>query len=284
MSKFKKKIAKRILAYILSGAMIMSNMTAFASESSDDTGGGYIEEVADTDDVGIEEAEEAEEAEKDENSEETEKTNESEKTDKEEANTENDTATTVETKETQTSETKSSSSVDKEDTVDEEDTTEADEKTEDVKAAATLTADMVKVGGKPVATNGKAEYTVEYNDEAIEPEVSIENCVKDTDFTVSYKDNNAAGTATITVTPVADSQQLTGDAVEITFEITAKQTTTALSEKTETNTYTLDFDTLCRGEDAKTLPFEYDIFTVPTDGKIGDRNSKKIYVSNGSTT
>lgn len=40
MGKLKKKFGRRILAYILSGAMMMSNMTAFASEASQDTGGG----------------------------------------------------------------------------------------------------------------------------------------------------------------------------------------------------------------------------------------------------
>lgn len=46
MSKFKKGLMKRVLAVILSGAMVMSNMTAFASEAPADSG-GYIEEVAD---------------------------------------------------------------------------------------------------------------------------------------------------------------------------------------------------------------------------------------------
>ncbi len=42
MSKFKKKFGRRILAFVLSGAMIMSNMTAFASETSQNTGGGTL--------------------------------------------------------------------------------------------------------------------------------------------------------------------------------------------------------------------------------------------------
>lgn len=42
MSRFKKNMASRILAYLLSGAMIMSNMTAYASEPSDNTGGGVL--------------------------------------------------------------------------------------------------------------------------------------------------------------------------------------------------------------------------------------------------
>lgn len=42
MSRFKKNMASRILAYLLSGAMIMSNMTAYASEPSDNTGGGTM--------------------------------------------------------------------------------------------------------------------------------------------------------------------------------------------------------------------------------------------------
>ena len=50
MSRFGKNIGRRILAYLLSGAMIMSNMTAFASEPSPDTVGRYIyEQEADDD-------------------------------------------------------------------------------------------------------------------------------------------------------------------------------------------------------------------------------------------
>lgn len=60
MSKFKNRLAKRVMAMILSGAMIMSNMTAFASEAPVDTGGGYINEVKSVDrqeDADIETAE-----------------------------------------------------------------------------------------------------------------------------------------------------------------------------------------------------------------------------------
>ncbi len=39
MSRFRKNMAGRMLAYLLSGAMIMSNMTAYASEPSGNTGG-----------------------------------------------------------------------------------------------------------------------------------------------------------------------------------------------------------------------------------------------------
>ena len=60
MSKFKKKLGGRILAYILSGAMLMSNMTAFATEAPADTREEYYEEVSedsvpDTDDAETEE-------------------------------------------------------------------------------------------------------------------------------------------------------------------------------------------------------------------------------------
>lgn len=41
MSRLKKGLVKRVMAVILSGAMIVSNMTTFASETSEDTGGGY---------------------------------------------------------------------------------------------------------------------------------------------------------------------------------------------------------------------------------------------------
>lgn len=42
MSRLKKGLVKRVMAVILSGAMIVSNMTAFASETSEDTGGGTV--------------------------------------------------------------------------------------------------------------------------------------------------------------------------------------------------------------------------------------------------
>ncbi len=44
MLNMKNKLAKRIMAFVLSGAMVMSNMTAFASETSDGTGETYYEE------------------------------------------------------------------------------------------------------------------------------------------------------------------------------------------------------------------------------------------------
>ena len=65
MSRFKNRLVKRVMAVILSGAMVMScmpssNMTAFASETPSDTGGGYFSEVEDVgreDDADIETAE-----------------------------------------------------------------------------------------------------------------------------------------------------------------------------------------------------------------------------------
>lgn len=63
MSKFKKKFGRRILAYLLSGAMIMSNLTAFASETSGDSGGKYsYEETSEVDDTNADNAEENAEA------------------------------------------------------------------------------------------------------------------------------------------------------------------------------------------------------------------------------
>lgn len=60
MSRFKNRLVKRVMAVILSGAMVMSNMTAFASEAPSDTGGGYFSEMEDVgreDDADIETAE-----------------------------------------------------------------------------------------------------------------------------------------------------------------------------------------------------------------------------------
>ncbi len=63
MSKFKKKFGKRILAFLLSGAMIMSNMTAFASEPSQNTEEGYsYEQLADVDSDDVERTDETVEA------------------------------------------------------------------------------------------------------------------------------------------------------------------------------------------------------------------------------
>ena len=45
MGRFKKGFMKRVIAILLSGTMVMSNMTAFASEAPADSG-GYIEEIA----------------------------------------------------------------------------------------------------------------------------------------------------------------------------------------------------------------------------------------------
>lgn len=42
MGRFKKKFGRHILAYLLSGAMIMSGMTSFASEPVENTGGGIM--------------------------------------------------------------------------------------------------------------------------------------------------------------------------------------------------------------------------------------------------
>ena len=50
MLNMKNKLAKRIMAFVLSGAMVISGlaptgMTAYAAEASDDTGSGYSREV-----------------------------------------------------------------------------------------------------------------------------------------------------------------------------------------------------------------------------------------------
>lgn len=54
MSRFRNRLAKRVMAVILSGAMVMSgvplsSMTAYASEAPTDTGGGYISKAEDVD-------------------------------------------------------------------------------------------------------------------------------------------------------------------------------------------------------------------------------------------
>ncbi|NDO49116.1 hypothetical protein FMM75_06635 [Lachnospiraceae bacterium MD335] len=134
MSRFKKNMASRILAYLLSGAMIMSNMTAYASEPSDNTGGGYYEEAADSEstDTGYAEEAEADDASKDA------EYNEDEKDDVKEASEETVGATettdgeaeeTQTSKEEQTSETESSLSADTE-TTEAEETSEEETETE----------------------------------------------------------------------------------------------------------------------------------------------------------
>lgn len=89
MSRLKKNLGRRLLAFILSGAMIMSNMTAFASEPLNNTGGGYYEESADetegtaaeerADHTDSDDADEAEENEKAEDVKDADKAEETEK-------------------------------------------------------------------------------------------------------------------------------------------------------------------------------------------------------------
>ena len=124
MFKAKNKLAKRLLAFVLSGAMIFSSVapsgtTAFAAEASADTGGGYQEEVAETGDT-----DDGEKV-----SEETSKSEDNASSEKEDTKTQEsseDTAVTTEVAEStaedeeQTSETKSSLSEEKESTVIEE--------------------------------------------------------------------------------------------------------------------------------------------------------------------
>lgn len=152
MSKFKKGLMKRVMAVILSGAMVMSNMTVFASEAPADTGGGYVEEVAD--DVSKDDETESKSADnqsEDEKavSEETSKSEDNASTEKDD--TDDAKETSVETTETETtkteasddertSETESSLSAETEEaesteeTETETETTEEDTEDEDVKA------------------------------------------------------------------------------------------------------------------------------------------------------
>ena len=170
MSKFKKKFGKRILAFLLSGAMIMSNITAFASEASSDTGGkSAYEETSEADEATANDAEEkaeADEALKDEgnSSDENEEVKESSSEAVEETK-EKDSEQSSEVKESdeeQASETKTSNeetSLEEEQTSEaesfsstEEDTEEVREKAqgdEDVRAYdATLKTDVWDFGGE----------------------------------------------------------------------------------------------------------------------------------------
>ena len=137
MSKFKKKFGKRILAFLLSGAMIMSNMTAFASEAPQDTGGEYVREetvVTDENDTEYVEETDADESSKSEDST-ADKKDDVKETSAEtvEATETSDSKETKETetaKEEQTSETESSLSADTETTDVEEETSEEEQTSE----------------------------------------------------------------------------------------------------------------------------------------------------------
>ncbi len=162
MSKFKKKFGKRILAFLLSGAMIMSNMTAFASEAPQDTGEEYVREetvVTDENDTEYVEEADADESSKSEDST-ADKKDDVKETSAEtvEATETSDSKETKETetaKEEQTSETESSLSADTEEAsevetesteeVSEEETTEAVEEEDDVKAGTLHTFDATKL-------------------------------------------------------------------------------------------------------------------------------------------
>ncbi len=136
MSKFKKKFGKRILAFLLSGAMIMSNMTAFASEAPQDTGEEYVREetvVTDENDTEYVEEADADESSKSEDST-ADKTDDVKETSAEtvEATETSDSKETTETetaKEEQTSETESSLSAETE-TTDAEETSEEEQTSE----------------------------------------------------------------------------------------------------------------------------------------------------------
>jgi len=67
MSKFKNRLMKRVMAVILSGAMVMSSMTlpgatAYAAEAEEDTGGGYSEALSEDEELKAEEADNKDEA------------------------------------------------------------------------------------------------------------------------------------------------------------------------------------------------------------------------------
>ena len=136
MSKFKKKFGKRILAFLLSGAMIMSNMTAFASEAPQDTGEEYVREetvVTDENDTEYVEEADADESSKSEDST-ADKKDDVKETSAEtvEATETSDSKETTETetaKEEQTSETESSLSAETE-TTDAEETSEEEQTSE----------------------------------------------------------------------------------------------------------------------------------------------------------
>lgn len=187
MGKFKKKFGRRILAYILSGAMIMSNMTAFASEPSNDTSGYYEETVDDTVDNESSEEAEADEASKSE-SDASDRKDDVKETSVEtveatETEDSKETEETETTKEEQTSETESSFSGENESTEEletEEKTSETEKKTKEKNNKAA----------------GDKTYTSTYNfaDESIIPADSLGNVtVKSADgkLTVAAGNQNA---------------------------------------------------------------------------------------------
>ncbi len=95
--------------------------------------------------------------------------------------------------------------------------------------AIPLTAEMIEL----------EEESFTYTGSAIEPEVTVSNegviYGKDTDYTVSYSDNNnIVGTATVTVKPIDDYQSaLLGDAVVKEFTIEKATPTITLTVPTE---------------------------------------------------
>ena len=171
MGNFKRKFGKRILAYILSGAMILSsmtgsNMTAFASEAPKDTGEAYYEEAADSNTTASEAAEdEKEEASKnDENASgesEAAKTTETAKAETTETETAKSETTEAETKETQTTkeETTETETTKDEQTSETESSSVAETETET--ESDSETSEAVETESKEADEDLKADATIE---------------------------------------------------------------------------------------------------------------------------
>lgn len=138
MSKFRKGLMKRVMAVILSGAMIMSNMTVYAAEAGYDAANGYVEtaadEKSDAAETDVEETKISEEASAAADTQaesameaETEKTDESESTQETTTEETESTDSETETKKTDESETAVDSETAETETVEEETETESTE-------------------------------------------------------------------------------------------------------------------------------------------------------------
>lgn len=178
MGNFKKKFGKRILAYILSGAMIMSNMTAFASEAPKDTGDAYYEEAPESNTTAGEEAEgETEKASKNDDN----ASGESEAAGKTEAET-----TKVEATETETAKAETTEAETKETQTTKEETTETetakDEQTSETESSSveetetqTETSEAVETESKEADEDLKAENEHTFDATQLKDETEADN-------------------------------------------------------------------------------------------------------------
>ena len=163
MGNLKKKFGKRILAYILSGAMIMSNMTAFASEAPKDTGDAYYEEAPDSNTTASEAAEG--ETEKDSKNDDN-ASGESEAAEKTESETTKVAATETETAKTETTEAET-----KETQTTKEETTE----TETAKDEQTSETESSSVAETETQTETETSEAVETESKEADEDLKAEN-------------------------------------------------------------------------------------------------------------